>query len=82
MCQMDTSNHTMAALFAQLGLPNSEAAIESFIQKNRLPPDIPLENAACWNVGQAQFIREAISQDADWAEGVDHLDTQLRLEYS
>lgn len=75
---MDTSNHTMAALFAQLGLPSSEAAIENFMQNNHLPPEIPLENAAFWNVGQAQFIREAISQDADWAEVVDHLDAQLR----
>ncbi len=75
---MDTSNHTMAALFAQLGLPSSEAAIEHFMQKNHLPPEISLENAAFWNVGQAQFIREAISEDADWAEVVDHLDAQLR----
>lgn len=77
---MDTSSHTMGALFAQLGLPSNDAAIEAFIQKNRLPPEVPLEKAAFWNVGQAQFIREAISQDADWAEVVDHLDAQLRAE--
>ncbi len=77
---MDTSSHTMAALFAQLGLSNSEIAMDNFMQNNHLPAEIPLENAAFWNVGQAQFIREAISQDADWAEVVDHLDAQLRTE--
>ena len=75
---MDTSSHTMAVLFAQLGLPNSETAMDNFMQNNHLPAEIPLENAAFWSAGQAQFIRESISQDADWAEVVDHLDAQLR----
>ncbi len=75
---MDTSSHTMQTLFAQLGLSNSDTAIENFIQNNHLPADIPLENAAFWSAGQAQFIREAIAEDADWAEVVDHLDAQLR----
>ena len=75
---MDTSSHTMKALFAQLGLANSDVAIDNFIQNNHLPDDIPLENAAFWSAGQAQFIREAIAEDADWAEVVDHLDAQLR----
>ncbi|MCB1698049.1 MAG: DUF2789 domain-containing protein [Pseudomonadales bacterium] len=75
---MDTSQHDMQGLFAQLGLPDSEASIENFIRNNHLPPDVPLENAAFWSAGQAQFIREAITLDADWAEVVDHLDAQLR----
>ena len=75
---MDTSNHSMEALFAQLGLPNSEIAIDNFFQNNHLPAEIPLENAAFWSAGQAQFIRESIAEDADWAEVVDHLDAQLR----
>ena len=75
---MDTSDHSMQSLFAQLGLANSDAAIDNFIQNNHLPDEIPIENAAFWSAGQAQFIREAITQDADWAEVVDHLDTQLR----
>jgi len=75
---MDTSSHTMQALFAQLGLSNSDTAIENFIQNNHLPANIPLANAAFWSAGQAQFIREAIVEDADWAEVVDHLDAQLR----
>ncbi|MFT6367370.1 MAG: hypothetical protein ACJARI_002827 [Bacteroidia bacterium] len=75
---MDTSEHTMQSLFAQLGLPNNETAIDNFIHNNHLPDEIPLESAAFWSAGQAQFIHEAISEDADWAEVVDHLDAQLR----
>ena len=75
---MDTSAHTFEVLFQQLGLPNSSDAIEAFIGNNRLPKDISLENAAFWTVGQAQFIREAIAEDSDWAEVVDQLDARLR----
>lgn len=75
---MDTSSHTMETLFAQLGLPNSETAIDNFMQNNHLPNEVPLQNAAFWSAGQAQFLREAIAEDADWAEVVDHLDAQLR----
>jgi hypothetical protein len=75
---MDTSSHTMQTLFAQLGLPNSDIAMDNFMQNNHLPAEIPLERAAFWSAGQAQFIREAITLDADWAEVVDHLDAQLR----
>lgn len=75
---MDTSSHSMQTLFAQLGLPNGDVAIENFIQNNHLPDDIPLESAAFWSAGQAQFIHESIAEDSDWAEAVDHLDAQLR----
>jgi len=75
---MDTSNHNLQTLFAQLGLSNNDIAIDNFIQNNHLPLEIPLESAAFWSAGQAQFIRESIAQDADWAEVVDHLDAMLR----
>ena len=75
---MDATNHPLQELFAQLGLPNDATAIESFVKKNQLPAEISLENAPFWNVGQAQFIREPLSEDADWAEVVDHLNTMLR----
>lgn len=75
---MDTSRHSLQALFAQLGLANSDTAIEAFLLNNRLHAEVPLEQAAFWNAGQAQFIREAIAEDADWAEIVDQLDAQLR----
>ena len=75
---MDTSSHTLASLFLQLGLPNSPDSMDAFFSNNHLPKEIPLEQAAFWSSGQAQFIHEAIEQDSDWAEVVDQLDAQLR----
>ncbi len=75
---MDTSKHSMKTLFEQLGLSANETAIENFIFNNHLGNDIPLDHAACWNTGQAQFIREALDQDSDWSEVVDQLDALLR----
>lgn len=75
---MDTSNHNLEGLFLQLGLSDSPESIENFISNHHLPNDIPLDRAAFWSLSQAQFIREAIEQDAEWAEAVDHLDAQLR----
>ena len=34
---MDTSSHTMQALFAQLGLPNSATAMDNFMQMFAAP---------------------------------------------
>jgi len=75
---MDPSNHTIQALFKQLGLSSNDIAIDNFIHNNYLPLEIPLENAAIWSAGQAQFIHESIALEADWAEAVDHLDALLR----
>lgn len=75
---MDTSTHNIEGLFMQLGLATSETAIQAFCTNNRLPKDIPLESAAFWSSGQAQFIHEALEQDSDWCEIVDQLDAQLR----
>ena len=76
---MENFEHTMSDLFAQLGLPNDENDIDSFIHVHRpLTESVSLEEAAFWNEGQSQFIREAISEDSDWAELVDQLDTRLR----
>lgn len=75
---MDTSSHTLPCLFKQLGLPSSETAIENFVKNNHLPGDVPLDQAACWNAAQAQFIRESLEEDSDWSEIVDQLDALLR----
>jgi hypothetical protein len=75
---LDTSSHTMKTLFEQLGLSSSDVAIENFVHNNHLPEEIPLDHAACWSAGQAQFIREALDQDSDWSEIVDQLDAMLR----
>jgi hypothetical protein len=34
--------------------------------------------ASFWTQAQASFLREAIEEDADWAELVDQLDVMLR----
>ncbi len=75
---MDTTRHDLEGLFSQLGLPNSPEAIEGFFKEHHLPKDVPLEHAAIWSTGQAQFIHEAIADDSDWCEIVDQLDAQLR----
>ncbi len=76
---MDTSTHNLTALFAQLGLPNSEEEIERFIDSHRdLGRSESLDEASFWNAAQSAFLREAIQEDSDWAEIVDQLDARLR----
>lgn len=76
---MDTSAHTFATLFQQLGLPSNNDAIDEFIAGHRpLAAAMPLADAPFWSSGQAAFIREALSADSDWAEIVDQLNACLR----
>ena len=76
---MDTSNHTFSALFQQLGLPSDNNSIDAFINSHApLAADVLLADASFWSRGQAQFIREALSADSDWAEIVDQLNASLR----
>ncbi|HUN00878.1 MAG TPA: DUF2789 domain-containing protein [Halothiobacillus sp.] len=75
---MDAVFHPLADLFAQLGLPNTPVEIDAFIAQHPLVPAIALVDAPFWSTAQAQFLRESIEQDADWAEAVDHLDARLR----
>lgn len=76
---MDQSFHSLSELFAQLGLPNSAAEIDAFVQRHgRLPSHITLIEADFWSGAQADFLRESLAEDADWAEAVDHLDALLR----
>ncbi|MCV6588228.1 MAG: DUF2789 domain-containing protein [Marinobacterium sp.] len=77
---MDTSAHTLNALFSQLGLPSSDRDIDRFIATHQLYSDsIPLPEATFWSPSQASFLREALEQDADWCEPVDMLDSRLRI---
>lgn len=76
---MDTTEHSMNTLFAQLGLPSSDEDIAGFIQTHRGQIDQePLEEAGFWTDNQAAFIVQALSQDSDWAPMVDELSTLLR----
>ena len=75
---MENPIHRLCDLFRQLGLPEEVAAIESFIALHRpLPNDMPLADAPFWTVSQAQFLREEIAKDGDWAEIVDSLASLL-----
>ncbi|WP_346798423.1 DUF2789 domain-containing protein [Halomonas sp. Bachu 37] len=75
---MEQPVHHFSELFEQLGLPSDAASIERFISRNSpLPPNMSLSEAPCWNEGQAELLREAVQEDADWAEVVDHLDASM-----
>ncbi|MES2529748.1 MAG: DUF2789 domain-containing protein [Pseudomonadota bacterium] len=76
---MNLGPHTFHALFEQLGLPSDEADVQGFIAKHRpLPDTVRLADAPWWTPAQAQFLREEILEDADWAEAVDQLNLALR----
>ncbi|QEL65197.1 hypothetical protein OTERR_17210 [Oryzomicrobium terrae] len=71
---MENAIHKLCDLFRQLGLPDDPAAIEAFIATHRpLPHGVALADAPFWSPSQAQFLREELSEDADWAELVDAL---------
>mgnify|MGYP000523479208 FL=1 len=76
---MESQTHTLANLFAQLGLPNETGAIEAFIATHApLADAIPLAEAAFWTPSQAAFLKAEIAEDADWSAVVDSLNLQLR----
>ncbi|MFT7053454.1 MAG: hypothetical protein ACJAU1_001010 [Psychromonas sp.] len=75
---MEMQNHPLSALFDQLGLDSSEASINLFIKKHAPLKEGKLHEAYIWNSAQSAFLKQAIDEDADWAEIVDHLDAMLR----
>jgi hypothetical protein len=76
---MEAPVHNLSQLFAQLGQPDNEAAIASFIDSHcPLPDHLMLHEAPFWTPSQAAFLREAIVDDADWAEAADELNAELR----
>ena len=76
---MDTSIHSLQALFLQLGLLDRPENIQSFIERHKgLAPEMPLPQAGFWSASQASFLREAVEDDSDWCEVVDELDRLLR----
>lgn len=75
---MESSIHTLRDLFGQLGLPDDAASIEAFVAAHRpLPAGVALADASFWTPSQAQFLREEVADDADWAEIVDTLGSLL-----
>ena len=76
---MQDQFHSFSELFSQLGLDAGADAIENFLSEHSpLDDNIELADAPFWNNAQAQFLREALSNDSDWAEMVDALNLALR----
>jgi hypothetical protein len=76
---MESQTHTLANLFAQLGLPNEPRAPSMPSSPPApLPDAIPLAEAAFWTPSQAAFLKAEIAEDADWSAVVDSLNLQLR----
>ncbi|MGL6158967.1 DUF2789 domain-containing protein [Microbulbifer sp.] len=73
-----TGHHTVNDLFAQLGLPSDDDAVESFLERHHLSGEEHLSEAPFWSGGQREFLEQAILDDSDWCEAVDELDTLLR----
>ena len=76
---MEHGVHPFSELFEQLGLPADNASIQAFIERHApLPDGVGLAEAPFWNQSQAELIRSALEEDADWAEVVDQLNAALR----
>jgi hypothetical protein len=76
---MELPIHRLESLFAQLGLANDRASIDSFITSHApLPNHVELADASFWTPAQASFLREEMLEDADWAEVIDELNERLR----
>ncbi|WP_300726573.1 DUF2789 family protein [Pseudomonas sp.] len=76
---MDETATNMNTLFAQLGLKSDDEAIEAFItQHSPLEADLRLEDAPFWKADQAQFLKEHLNADDNWALVIDQLNTRLR----
>ena len=69
--------YTMNELFAQLGLDNSDEAIEQFIADNQLDEETSLKEATFWSDSQRAFINEEWVKDAVWAITLDELNARL-----
>ncbi len=74
---MDFHNHSIRTLFQQLGLNDSNEAIDKFIQNHPLAKNINLTAAPFCSPAQATLLQEVFQKNADWAEIVDELDIRL-----
>ena len=75
---MEQNVHNMNNLFAQLGKPSNDSDIARFLATHGpLPNEVPLHEAPFWTPSQAEFLRDAVCEDSDWAEVVDELNAGL-----
>ncbi|MEC4727033.1 DUF2789 domain-containing protein [Shewanella sp. D64] len=75
---MDTTPQDLSHLFDQLGIDSSEENIDKFIADNQIPKNVLISQAVFWSESQKSFLREAIDEDAQWSELIDHLDALIR----
>ena len=74
---MDDTAITLQNLFEQLGLSSEQAAIDAFIDSNRLPEGVKVEDADIWTKAQSQLLKEKLLADDNWAMVIDELNTRL-----
>lgn len=75
---MDTPFHPLSELFKQLGLPAAPAEIEAWLERHRpVAQGCALAEAPVWSPAQADFLRQAVADDADWALPAEALYEQL-----
>ena len=70
-------DYNMNELFAQLGLDNSDEAIDKFIADNQLGKDEKLVEADIWTDSQRMFLKEEWKKDAAWVETIDELNVRM-----
>jgi hypothetical protein len=71
--------HPFSDLFAQLGLPNSQADIALFLRMHGgLADGARLPAAPFWTPSQSSFLKEALSLDSEWSHVVDQLSKELQ----
>ena len=77
---MGEPEYTINELFAQLGLDNSDEAIDAFIEKNQLAKDEKLIESEVWSKQQCMFLQEEWKKDAAWVEVIDDLNVRMHAE--
>ncbi|MDB6060836.1 MAG: hypothetical protein JWM78_939 [Verrucomicrobiaceae bacterium] len=74
---MENTHHEFRDLFEQLGLPSDEPSIRNFCSQHKLQEGQKLADASFWTKAQAQFLHDALTNDADWAVPIDQLNNSL-----
>ncbi|MCJ2373443.1 DUF2789 domain-containing protein [Pseudomonas sp. RGM 3321] len=74
---MEQTTTTINDLFTQLGLESDDESIDKFVASHSLPDDVKLIDADFWTPRQADFLKEQLHEDAEWAMVVDELNVRL-----
>lgn len=74
-------DYNMNELFAQLGLENSDEAIDRFIEENQMAKEEKLTKSSIWTDNQRAFLNEEWHKDAAWVEIIDELNVRLHPHY-